>query len=80
MRLTNIGTCRTINEYVMKKQATLDGVEKTFRGIFPLMFSEKDNVFYEKSVGFRIDKTTYGEAYEAILLRAKVIRSFFKTE
>jgi len=44
-----------------------------FEGIFELMFSERENIFYEKSEGYRIRKITYGESRDRILRRAEML-------
>lgn len=38
------------------------------------MFSEKDNVMFETSKGYRIEKTTYGECKKAVLRRAAALK------
>ena len=67
MKVTGIGTAKSIQEFVSSKIAALGGEEISFRTLFSLMFREKENILYEKSEGYRIVETTYGEAYEAIL-------------
>ena len=65
-----LGGYKTINAFV---EAKLDRFEKSprdFETMFSLMFSEGENVMYEKSEGYRIKKTTYGEARNAALSAA----------
>ena len=65
-----LGGYKTINAFV---EAKLDRFEKSphdFETLFSLMFSERENVMYEKSEGYRIKKTTYGEAKSAALSAA----------
>ena len=75
MRLKNIGKYHTIPQFVRYKLETLNEAEQSFRGLFPLMFSEDGNVFYEKWDGGRIVRTTYGEAKKEILVRAEALRT-----
>ena len=74
MRLKNIGKYHTIPQFVRHKLETLNKAEQSFRGLFPLMFSEEGNVFYEKWDGEKIVRTTYGEAKEEIAARAEALR------
>ncbi|MBR3639172.1 MAG: AMP-binding protein, partial [Clostridia bacterium] len=65
-----LGGYKTINAFV---EAKLDRVEKSAHDLetmFGLMFSESENVMYEKSEGYRVRKTTYGEARDAALSMA----------
>ena len=57
-----LGGHRTINEYVSYKLGRFAGMEKSFRSMFELMFSESGNIMYERSTGYRIETTTYAEA------------------
>ena len=61
---------KTIDEYVAGKLEKFSGQEKSFRTLFDMMFSEKDNVLFEKSEGYRITETTYGECRDSIERRA----------
>ena len=61
MKVNGIGNCSTINEFVKYKLSVLDDKEKNFENLYPLMFSEKENVMAERTDGHRIIKTTYGE-------------------
>ncbi|MCR5694303.1 MAG: AMP-binding protein [Clostridia bacterium] len=73
MRITNIGGARSVNEYVKRKLELFEAQEKSFETLFGLMFSEAGNVMTEKAEGFKIIKTTYGEAKENILLISKAM-------
>ncbi|MBR3436853.1 MAG: non-ribosomal peptide synthetase [Lachnospiraceae bacterium] len=78
MRLKNIGKYHTINQFIRYKLGTLDTAEQSFKGLFPLMFSEDDNIFFEKTENGKIVKTTYGEARREILRREKAVRALLK--
>ena len=39
----------------------------SFASLFEVMFSERENIMYERSEGYRIIKTTYGEARADVL-------------
>ncbi len=66
MALENIAGCASIDEFVEQKIRKLEETEHSFKGIFPLFFSEENNVMYERSTGYRIQKTTYGQCRAAI--------------
>ncbi len=56
-----------VNDYVKDKLRRFESMEPGFASLFELMFSERDNVLYEVSEGYRIVRTTYGEAREAAI-------------
>ena len=66
MDLQNIGGYATIDEFVEAKIQKLEQSERSFKAIFPLMFSESGNIIYERSTGYRIQKISYGECRENI--------------
>ena len=70
-----LGGHRTINEYVSYKLGRFAGMEKNFSNMFGLMFSESGNVMYERSTGYRIEKTTYAEAKTAAEGTAAALRA-----
>lgn len=74
MKCNNIGNCKTIDEYVAKKIKRFDEAEKTFQSLFSLMFSEKNNVLFEKTTGYKIQKYTYGECEKNIKLKARTLK------
>ncbi len=74
MKCNNLGGCRTIDEYVKIKLAALNKTDREFSDFFEFMFSEKEAVLYERSFGYKIVKTTYGEAYESALTRGAALR------
>lgn len=69
-----LGGYRDIDTFVTAKLQKLDAADGGFASLFALMFSEKENLLYEKSEGYRIRQTTYGEAYDAILHLAAALR------
>lgn len=56
-----------IDDFVKMKLTNFNDMDKSMYNLFESMFSCKDRVMYEKSVGYRIVKTTYGESYNHIL-------------
>ena len=68
------GSFRSINAFVEDKMAVFARQGHTFETLFSLMFRETENVLYERSEGYRIRKTTYGEARAEILRRSAVLR------
>ena len=75
MRLKNIGKYHTIQQFIRYKLETLDSAEQSFKGLFPLMFSEADNIFFEKLDDGKIVKVTYGQAKQEVLRRQKAVRA-----
>ncbi len=73
MKVNNIDGCRNINEYISSKLEKFNKMPHDFAALFELMFSESGNIMYERSVGFRIVKTTYAEAKSNSLARAAVL-------
>ena len=67
MRLKNLGGYGNINSFVKHRLTLLKNTGERFDDIFPLMFAEKENILWEESRGYRIAKTTYGEAYAKAL-------------
>ncbi len=74
MKLTNIAGFHTIDEYVAYKTSKLREDSPCFERLFELMFSERENTLWETNNGYRILKTTYGEAYDAILKKATTLK------
>ena len=71
----HIGSFRSIDAFVQDKLDAFKSAGFRFDAMFELMFREKENVLYEQSEGFRICKTTYGEAKEHILSRAAALKN-----
>lgn len=67
MKITNLNGHRTVKSFVAAKLARLDASDGSFSALFRLMFSERENILYERSQGYRIEKTTYGQAHDEIL-------------
>lgn len=72
-----LGGARSINAFVKDKLEAFSRMEISFASLFELMFREKENILYERSVGYRIETTTYGEAYDAVLRLAAAMREAF---
>ena len=69
-----LGGYKSINAFVEAKLDSFDRMGKSFEALFELMFRESENVMYERSEGYRIKKTTYGEAKAHIISRASALR------
>ena len=68
-----IAEYKSVNDYVETKLRRFEEYGITFQTLFTLMFSEGDNIMYERSSGYRIQTTTYRQAREQTLRRAKTI-------
>ncbi len=75
MESLGLGQYRDIDSFVEAKLKSLDDSPVGFESLFELMFREKENLMYEKSEGYRIKKTTYGEAYDEILRLAASLKA-----
>ena len=71
----SIGGFRTINAYVRDKLVRFSAAERDFLSLFNVMFSEKDNVMFEWSEGYKIGKTTYGQCEDSILRKAETLKN-----
>ena len=71
----HIGSYRSIDAFVKDKLDAFFRAGFTFDALFSLMFREEPNILYEQSEGFRIRKTTYGEAKAHILRRAAALKA-----
>ena len=80
MKITNICGFKRINNYVDYKINLLEKSDKTMKALFLLMFSERDNVFFEETDGFRIKKTKYGEIFDLIESKAPYIKEAIGAE
>jgi len=74
MKTNGIGRYRSLNSFVEAKIKAFGEQGTDFFSFFNMMFSEKENIMYEKSEGYMIKKITYKEAYESILKRAETLR------
>lgn len=61
---------KTIKSYVSDKLIRFRQMDKTFESMFSMMFSEKENVIFEWSEGYKICRLTYGECEERIKRKA----------
>ena len=75
----HIGSYRSIDAFVRDKLDAFRAAGFSFDALFGLMFREKENVLYEQSEGFKIRKTTYGEAKAHILSRAAALKQALGT-
>ena len=78
MRYTNLGEFKTIKEFISDKLGRLSKIDNSFDSLFPLMFENEENIFFEESVGYKIKKVTYKEAKDNVNLIAKNIRKIIK--
>lgn len=67
MKVKGIGNYTDIDDFVKAKIDIFKKNEKSFKSLFEMMFSEKNNIMYEFSTGYRIVKKTYGEVHEEII-------------
>lgn len=75
MKVTNIAGFARIDDYIKYKSGKLREESPSFDNLFELMFSEKENTLWETNNGYRIIKTTYGEAYNSTLKKAATLKS-----
>lgn len=73
MKYDNLGQFDNIDAFVEDKIKKAESSDKDFPSLFSLMFSERENVMYEKSAGFSVVKTTYGEAYDEVVARSRAL-------
>ena len=66
-KVLGLGDFKDIDSFVSDKLRRLEEADVSFEALFELMFSEGNNLMYEKSEGYRIVKTTYGQAKSEIL-------------
>ena len=72
-----LGGYKSINSFVDGKLSAYEKTDKGFGALFEIMFSEKENVMYEKSEGYRIVKTTYGQAYDGVKRLSASVKDMF---
>ena len=70
----HLGAFRSIKAFVEDKIRWFSEHGHTFETMFALMFREEENVLYERSEGYRIRKTTYGEAKAHVLRKRAVLK------
>ena len=76
-KVNNIGNYKNIYKYVESKLSKFDNMDKNYDSMFLLMFSEKNNILYEKMENGLIKKTTYGEAYDDCIRFGNNIKETF---
>ena len=69
---------KSVNDYVDSKLKKFKEMGISFETLFSLMFSEGNNIMYERSQGYRIQTTTYQEAKRQTLCRAKTLAQLLK--
>lgn len=74
MRDYQIGGERSVNAFVEHKLQAFREQGLSFETLFALMFRESENILYERSVGWRIETTSYGEAKAHAERRAARLR------
>ncbi len=74
MKLSNIGGCQKIEEFVSWKLQKFAKEEKKFDVLFRYMFSEDENIMAEFSDGYRITRITYGEFSRQIKEKASALQ------
>ena len=75
MKITNLGGFSSVNAFVEDKLRRYNMSDKSFRALFSLMFSEENNILWEESRGYRISKTTYGQARSLTLHKASTLKT-----
>lgn len=71
----SIGSFHSINAFVKDKLTRFSAGRHDFLSLFGMMFSEKDNVMFEWSEGYKIGKTTYGQCEDSILRKAASLKA-----
>lgn len=74
MKNNTLGGYRTIEAYVTAKLKHFNSLEHSFASMFEVMFSERENIIYEKSCGYKIEYVTYGEASDRVISCSNRIR------
>ena len=52
-----------VNKIIKERLDLLNKSNKDFKSIFEIIHKDKENIFCEKTDGFKIHKTTYGQCY-----------------
>ena len=74
MKDPSLGGHFFVNRFVAEKLRRFDSMDRSFETLFELMFSEGENILYERSEGYRIIKTTYAEARRDIARRTSALK------
>ncbi|MBQ1437860.1 MAG: acyl--CoA ligase, partial [Ruminococcus sp.] len=75
-----LGGYTSIDAFVEAKLNKYSNSKHDFEALFEQMFSEGQNTMFEESRGYRIKKTTYAQAKEEILLRARTLKELLNGE
>ena len=75
MKLDNIRNFPTIEAYVTDKLNRYSREEHTLGTLYRYMFDETDNIMTETTDGYRIRKTTYGEAKAQVEAAAPTVQN-----
>ena len=78
MKVDNIGGYASISAFVEGKLKAFSSSAQDFRALYGFMFSERNNILWERSAGYKIEKQTYGECKERIEKRAFTLRKLLK--
>lgn len=74
MKIKNLGNYKTVDSFVAEKLKKLEKMPKNFNSLFELMFSERNNIFFEYSDGYKVKKITYEQSFNHILKFYKVLK------
>ena len=69
-----------INKIIKTRLNLLENSNYDFKSIFEIIHSDKENVFCEKTDGFRIKKTTYNECYIYSYKMATYLKPILKSD
>lgn len=75
MKLNNIHGFSSIDDYVIDKLKRYGEQPHTMENLYRAMFEETDNIIWETTEGYRIRKTTYGEALNRVESTAPAIKA-----
>lgn len=79
MKLDGLDKYKDLHELILTKIDLFGKNPTQFSTLFELMFSEKNNVMVETMVGYKINKTTYGEVKDSALRLATSLKRLFST-
>ena len=78
MKVDNIGEYTNISAFVEGKLKAFSSSAQDFRSLYGFMFSERNNILWERSVGYKIERQTYGECKDRVEKRAFTLRKLLK--
>lgn len=73
MKTNGTGERFDVDAFVENKLKQFAAMEHDFASLFTLMFSEEENILYERGEGFSTEKITYGQARSNALKRAAAL-------